>query len=174
MTTLNDYVALQADHERLRIAASQALALLELVPASPTDAVHIETVRRDLRDALGGEQGAPDADEKAPITREYLIGLFGDHMPMEAAMLIRDNIEGRTIPEIRAALRRMAAERRIGRTVCYTHDRRDGRHYLNIAPPVRIEPPYAETIPVKGFAYIGRTGAVAGIELSDTPPWNET
>lgn len=184
MTTLNDYVALQADHGRLRIAARQALDLLETVSAAAGDGVDIEMVRRELSAALDDEPEAgsatpaassksPVADENAPLTREELIGLFGDLMPIEARTLIRGYPDktmipdGKTIPEIRAALHRIAAKRS---TAFYNYEVRGGRHFLNFAPPVRVEPPYDQIVPVRGFAYIGREGALAGVELLDGPP----
>ena len=49
-------------------------------------------------------------DEAAKITREELIGLFGDHLPMAAVALITEPFPHPTITETRQALRQMAAE----------------------------------------------------------------
>ena len=48
-------------------------------------------------------------DEAAKITREELIGLFGDHLPMAAVALITEPFPHPTITETRQALRQMAA-----------------------------------------------------------------
>lgn len=47
----------------------------------------------------------------SPITREEMIEMFGEEMPMEAVVLVWDSPGETTIGEVRAKLREIAAKR---------------------------------------------------------------
>lgn len=117
-------------------------------------------------------------DDTAPITKEEMMGLFGEVIPMEAVSLLWESDGSKTVGQLRSELRKIAAakDRRTPdlprHPGFWTYDDSFGQISYYFAPECRAKPPYGIQREVKAIIDIANDGTLAGVELTwgDLPP----
>jgi hypothetical protein len=113
-----------------------------------------------------------------PITKDEMMELFGEALPMEAVQLLWNTPPNKTVGDLRAELRAVAAkiDRRTPRLprheAFWTFDESFGERAYYFAPSKRAEPPYVTQRRVEAILDVASDGTLAGIELvdGDLPP----
>jgi hypothetical protein len=117
-------------------------------------------------------------NDQRPIDKAEMIELFGESIPMEAVALLWNSPDEKTLGELRAELRAIAAkkDRRTPNLPrlegFWTYDDAFGERAYYFAPKNRAEPPYVTQREVTAIIDVASDGTLAGVELvmGDLPP----